>query len=79
MDNLEIDDFFSVYGNIPEYTEEDRLAEEAAFKLCCGSCENFISYHAEAGFCKISELKPCDPKAMIDMFDLKCKEWKNNL
>lgn len=79
MDNLKAEDFFSESGNIPEYTEEDRLAEEAAFKKCCGSCENFISYHGEAGFCKRSKLKPCDPKAMIDMFKPKCRKWKNNL
>jgi hypothetical protein len=79
MDNLNFDETGWPISNIPEYTEEDRLIEEAAFKKCCGSCENFINYHGEAGFCKNSKLKPCDPKAMIDMFKPKCRKWKNNL
>lgn len=62
---------------LPEYTEEDAKIEKEWFNKCCGSCKEFIYYHAEAGFCKISELKLCDPKAMIDMFDPKCEKYGN--
>jgi hypothetical protein len=75
MDNLVWDETGWPIGPRYEYTEEDALKEDEWFKTTCGSCIHFISYHAEAGFCKISELKPCDPKAMIDMFDPKCDNY----
>mgnify|MGYP003613682509 CR=1 FL=1 len=62
-------------GSYPEYTEEDRFKETEAFKQVCGSCINFSSYLAEAGFCKLNNLKLCDPKAMIDLWDNRCDKW----
>jgi hypothetical protein len=62
------------------YTEEDRKQETEAFMKCCGSCINFASYMATAGFCKIAECNCIckNPKAMIDMFDTKCDKWVVN-
>ena len=61
-----------------EFNEEDALKKEKEdFLLCCGSCLNFSSFYAEAGFCKIADCNcVCkNPKAMIDMFDEKCEKW----
>lgn len=63
-----------------DYTEDDRQKENEAFMQCCGSCINFDSYMATAGFCRISD-NNCickNPKAMIDMFDEKCDKWALN-
>lgn len=72
---MEIENIFNTYSEYPEYTEEDRIKETEMFNNCCGSCLNFNNYLASAGFCKISKLNVCDPKAMIDMFDNKCNNW----
>jgi hypothetical protein len=44
---------------------------------CCLSCDNFIYFMAEAGFCKIVECNCIckNPKAMIDIWDKKCDKW----
>jgi hypothetical protein len=44
---------------------------------CCLSCDNFISFMAEAGFCKVAECNCIckNPKAMIDMWNKRCDKW----
>lgn len=62
-------------------TEEEALKEEVEqFKQCCGSCIEFTSFHATAGFCKLEKCRCIckNPKLMIDMFDSKCDKWKYN-
>ena len=64
----------------PEEQEAELEKERQAFMMCCGSCLDFVSFHATAGFCK-SEENGClckNPKAMKDMFDPKCERWKLN-
>lgn len=55
----------------------ERKKELDGFMQVCGSCENFISYMAESGFCLISKCNCIckNPSAMIDMWDNKCEKW----
>lgn len=58
------------------FDQYQAIMEDLAFKQVCGSCNNFLPFHAEAGFCNIAE-DNCickNPHAMINMFDPKCEK-----
>ncbi len=76
FDDIFDENFISETQHIQEYTEEDRQKEQEAWMTVCGSCINFISFHAEAGFCKLSTNKPCED--MRDIWDNKCENWSFN-
>lgn len=75
-----LNDFDLPQEEYPEYTEEDLRKETEAFKTVCGSCDYFIQYMGEAGFCELAECNClCEnPNVMIDMWDKKCSRWIAN-
>lgn len=78
--SLSFDDLF--LGNeedqhYQEPTQVDMDVELISSFDMCGSCVHFQYYQGEAGFCDIAE-NNCictNPKAMIDIWDNKCKKW----
>ena len=51
--------------------------ENDDFMRICGSCDNFFTFIASAGFYKLAKSNCLcrNPKAMIDMWDKKCNKW----
>lgn len=61
------------------YSEEDAKAELESGLNHCMSCINFKRFMGESGMCSINETSICkNPKALIDMWDIKCDNWAIN-
>lgn len=82
MNNQHFDDFFTdgIFFEDskiePEYTEEDTIIEIKSQLNLCMSCTSFKGFMGESGICSINKICICkNPKALIDMWDIKCDKW----